>query len=86
MIIHCGNFTLESVVNSVRKLHLATFPFPWKGRLGGQPETCKPINIIHVAGGSKTQAFPSQGELAFGTSTLGYFSTQAHLYNEKQLP
>ena len=34
----------------------------------------------------KNRYFPSQGKLAFGIGTLDYLSTQAHLYNEKQLP
>lgn len=36
--------------------------------------------------GSKNRDFPSQSKLAFGIGTLDYLSTQAHLYNEKQLP
>ena len=31
MSVHCSHFTLQSVVNSVRKLHPATFPSFWKG-------------------------------------------------------
>lgn len=86
MSIHCSHFTLQSVVNSVRKLYAATFPSSWKGDPWWSARNIHTYQYNSCCLGFKTRYFPSQGKLAFGIETLDYLSTQAHLYNEKQLP
>ena len=87
MSVHCSHFTLQSVVNSVRKLHPATFPSFWKGGSWWSARNMQSYQYNSCRlGVQKNRYFPSQGKLAFGIGTLDYLSTQAHLYNEKQLP
>lgn len=87
MSVHCSHFTLQSVVNSVRKLHPATFPSFWKGGSWWSARNMQSYQYNSCRlGVQKHGYFPSQGKLAFGIGTLDYLSTQAHLYNEKQLP
>ena len=87
MSVHCSHFTLQSVVNSVRKLHPATFPSFWKRGSWWSARNMQSYQYNSCRlGVQKNRYFPSQGKLAFGIGTLDYLSTQAHLYNEKQLP
>lgn len=87
MSIHCSHFAWQSVVNSVRKLHPATFPSPWKGGPWWSARNTQTYQYNSCClGVQNNRYFPSQGKLAFGIGTLDYLSTQAHLYNEKQLP
>lgn len=83
MTVHSSHFTLQSVVNSVRKCHLTTFPSSWKK---GCLRVSQKMKTYCCFRGFKKESkhFPIEAKLAFGTEVLDYFPSKTHLYNEKQ--